>query len=225
MKAKLNIENKDITIYYQNLESAPVIVLNTFNENTDEIYNLTKNMNYILVTISNLDWDQELSPWHIEPIYKNDNFSGGSSIYLETLTNLIIKDIANYIKTNLNINITYYALGGYSLAGLFSIYSMYNTTIFKRIICVSGSLWYPGIIDYIENNQVNNIDKIYFSLGNKESNTKNEIMAKVEENTKYIKDYYLNQGIKTIYEENEGNHFSNPEERISKGILWTLKED
>ena len=36
---------------------------------------------------------------------------------------------------------------------------------------------------------------------------------------------YHSQGIKTIYEENEGNHFYEPDLRMAKGIKWILKEE
>ena len=57
---------------------------------------------------------------------------------------------------------------------------------------------------------------------NKESKTKNLLMAKVEENTRFAEKYYNNKNIKTIYEENEGNHFQDVAYRIAKGIKWIL---
>ena len=49
------------------------------------------------------------------------------------------------------------------------------------------------------------------------------MMAKVEENTRYLENFYHNQGIQTTYEENEGNHFQDVSQRIAKGISWILK--
>ena len=70
---------------------------------------------------------------------------------------------------------------------------------------------------------LNKPEKIYFSLGNKESKTKNEILSKVEDNTNYLSEFYKNQGIKTIYEENEGNHFQDVYLRLVKAIKWILE--
>ena len=65
-------------------------------------------------------------------------------------------------------------------------------------------MWYPDFAEYVKKNEISkNIDKIYFSLGNKEKNSKIEILKTVEDKTKEIY-YYLSNNINTIYEENEG---------------------
>lgn len=88
----------------------------------------------------------------------------------------------------------------------------------------SCSLWYPNFIEFANKNTISeNIDKIYFSLGNKESKVRNEVLATVEENTKKLEQMYKLQGIKTIYEENDGNHFKDTVLRMVKGIRWILQ--
>ena len=67
------------------------------------------------------------------------------------------------------------------------------------------------------------VDKIYFSLGNKESKVKNKALATVQNNTKELEKLFDDKGIKTIYEENEGNHFQNADLRMAKGIKWILE--
>ena len=220
MKKNIQIENKNVTIYYREYKEnkLPVIILNTYGEDGEDIWSKTKENNYILVTISNLDWNNNLSPWPIE------NFNGNADDYIKILENIIIPRIDEMIDKELKLNIKNHIIGGYSLAGLFAIYSLYKTYLFKSAISCSGSLWYPDLIDYIKSNEmIKTPDKIYFSLGNKESKTKNELMSKVEENTKYIERYYKEKKIETIYEENEGNHFKDVIERIVKGINWILK--
>ena len=220
MKKNIQIENKIVTIYYkENKENKlPVIILNTYGEDGEDIWSKTKENNYILVTISNLDWNNEMSPW------PSKNFNGKANDYIKLLENKIIPKIDDMISKELELNIKYHIIGGYSLAGLFAIYSLYKTYLFKSAISCSGSLWYPDLIDYIKSNEmIKTPDKIYFSLGNKESKTKNELMSKVEVNTKYIEKYYKEKKIETIYEENEGNHFKDVIERTVKGINWILK--
>lgn len=220
----LNINNKIIKIYIpNNINNIPIILLNSYESYSDNIINkCIKNSTkpFILVEISNINWNSELSPWY----YKDNNtiYEGNANIYLNELTNIILPTINNYLK-KLHINITYCSLIGYSLAGLFALYASYNTNIFTSIGSISGSLWYPGIINYIKNNNINsNIKNIYFSLGNKENNIKNSIMSKVRDNTIIIEQYINNLNINTIYEENEGNHFNNPDIRIYKAIKWIL---
>ena len=179
---------------------------------------------YILVTISNIDWNKEMSPWYMKRLFKSDeDYLGKADEYLMVLTCKIIPEVQGIIKNNLNLNIDYLAIAGYSLAGLFALYSIYKTNIFERLISVSGSLWYPNLLDYIQNNKLVNDPKfIYFSLGNTEKNTRNELMAVVEDNTKYIYNYYKNLNINTFLEFNEGNHFKDVNKRIATAIVKAI---
>lgn len=63
-------------------------------------------------------------------------------------------------------------------------------------------------------------EKLYLSLGDKEAQTRNQIMAKVEQNTGDLHEYYKSLGIDTIFELNEGNHFKDAGLRIAKAITW-----
>ena len=64
---------------------------------------------------------------------------------------------------------------------------------------------------------------MYFSLGNKESKVKNQVLATVEKNTIDLEKIYKNKGIQTIYEVNEGNHFQDAVLRMARGIKWILE--
>ena len=79
-------------------------------------------------------------------------------------------------------------------------------------------------MDFAEANNISSkVNKIYFSLGNKESKVKNQTLATVQENTIKLEKIYSSKGIQTIYEENEGNHFKDATLRMAKGIKWILK--
>ena len=229
MKKIIELNNRIINIIYDDVPKTiklPIVILNSYDEDGQDIWDKTKqltNEDYVLVTISNIDWNREMSPWHMDKLFKGeDDYLGDADKYLLTLTNTIIPKIEEFLN-ELDIKIKNYTLAGYSLAGLFAIYSIYKTDIFSNIISCSGSLWYPNFIDYIKDNDMKVIpNKIYFSLGNKESKTRNELMSTVEEKTKHIKDYYQSKNIETIYEENEGNHFQDISLRIAKGIRWIL---
>ena len=62
-------------------------------------------------------------------------------------------------------------------------------------------------------------EKIYISLGNKESKTRNVYLKKVQENTEKIVDYYKSEGYDVTFEMNQGNHFKDAALRSAKGIL------
>lgn len=230
MVKEFTIENKIINVYCKEntLKELPVVILNTFGNEGQEVFNKCielKCKDYILVSISNLDWNNEMTPWYSKKINKyGEDFLGKADEYIQVLLNEIIPEVKNYIENELEIKIKYYVIAGYSLAGLFAVYLSYRTDIFSKIISASGSLWFPKFVDFVKENRISsNVDKIYFSLGNKESKVKNQILASVEKNTKEIEEIYESKGIKTIYVENEGNHFKDALLRMAKGIKWILE--
>lgn len=226
---EFNINNKIINVFCNEseLKELPVIILNTFN---NEGYQVWKKCNelganeFILVSISKMNWNNDLTPWECPPLYKDDSkYLGYANNYLKEIENDILPKIEEYIINILNKKISYYGLVGYSLGGLFALYSGFKTNTFKRIASVSGSLWYPNFMEYVKSNKLsNNIDKIYFSLGNKEAESKNKILVTVKDKTKEIYEY-VNKSIDSKYEENEGNHFKDTTIRMAKGIKWILE--
>ena len=229
MKEQFKIKNKIINIYFNNsnLKELPVVILNNYSDNAEEVYNKCNDINcneFILVSISNLDWNNDMSPWYTENINNYDsNFLGKADEYIDLLVNDIMQYVSNFIINKLNKNIKYYTIAGYSLAGLFSVYIAYKTDIFKRIVSASGSFWYPDFLEFVKKNNISyNIEKIYFSLGNRESKVKNKILSEVENNTKELENIYKDKGINTVYIENDGNHFQEVSLRIAKGIKWVL---
>ena len=112
---------------------------------------------------------------------------------------------------------------GYSLAGLFALYAIYRTDLFSRVGSMSGSLWFPGIKDYIFSHEPKRQpDHMYFSLGDKESKTRNPILRSVRQNTEEIQAFYQSRGIGTVFKLNPGNHYSHAAERTAAGIVWLL---
>ena len=229
MVNNLAIDNKLIQIYYnENVKKMiPLVILNNYIDDGEKIFDKCNEIgckDFILVSISNLNWDDDMSPWYAPRINKNDtDCLGKADEYLEILLEEIIPKVEDFVEKNLEKKIEYYVIAGYSLAGLFAIYSAYRTDLFTKIISCSGSFWYPNFVEFIENNIISsNVKQVYLSLGNKESKTNNKVLQTVEKNTVRIGKILNKIEIKTLYEQNEGNHFQNPELRIAKGIKWIL---
>ena len=217
----MTIANKEITIYPANDADSPLVILNSFGDEGKAVHEELQKMqtaDFTLASIKITDWNSDLSPWAITPMYKNDEpFTGGADAYLETLT----REIIPAIIAELGSKPSYIALAGYSLAGLFAVYAMYRTEMFSWIASVSGSLWFPGFMDYAKSHELAALpEKLYLSLGDREARTRNQIMAKVEQNTRNLHEYFKSLGINTIFELNEGNHFKDAGLRIAKAITW-----
>ena len=218
------VEGKHIYIHGDREKSAPLIVMNTFQGDGSDVYSALctiteKELN--LAVISDINWNDEMSPWECAPLYKNDSpYTGGADRYLEKLTGSIIPAI----KDELGAEPEYTAIAGYSLGGLFAIYSLYRTDVFSRAVSASGSMWYPSFSEYVEKNDFCKMpSKVYFSLGDKEARTRNALLSTVEDKTGKVYDQYKNKGIETTFEMNPGNHFKDADLRLAKGIAWILK--
>lgn len=176
---------------------------------------------FTLVSVDVDNWDHDMAPWDIPPISAHDTpCTGGADDYLRILTEKIVPAAEAVVRGRA----AWRGIAGYSLAGLFALYSLYRTDIFTRAASMSGSLWYPGLTDFIRTHELRaSLDKMYFSLGDKESRTRNKYLQTVGENTAAIKEYFANKGIATEFIMNEGNHYENAALRTAAGISWLLK--
>ena len=217
------IEQKHISVYPCDEPDRPVIYLNTFEGEGEQVLRLLRDDGcpaFTLVSVSNLDWNHDMSPWEIPPVFKNtEPCTGGADDYLKLLIEKIMPEAEREIKGT----VSWRGIAGYSLAGLFALYSLYRTDIFSRAASMSGSLWYPGISEYISSHTMKRIpDCLYFSLGSKEARTRNHYMKTVQENTEKIEEYYREKGISTVFQLNPGNHYKDAEKRTAAGIHWLL---
>lgn len=98
--------------------------------------------------------------------------------------------------------------------------------IFQRIGAVSGSFWFPGLLDYVDQ-QLNigavGLTHAYLSLGDREAQTPNPQIMHVRENAELLANKLENAGITSTFELNRGNHFQNVEGRMQKALDWLLK--
>lgn len=183
-------------------------------ENTDS--------NFSLVAFKIEDWNSELTPWEMPLLRGKGNFGDGAAGTLEFIKNDLIPALLEYI--NIENKEIKYILGGYSLAGLFSLWSGYQTDVFEGIAAVSPSVWYKKWIEYVEAEKPLS-EKIYLSLGDTEEKTKHQILSKIGDNIRKQHEILENLGnVKTVLEWNEGNHFKNPDIRTAKGFLWVMNK-
>lgn len=218
------VSGKKVEIYLSAAPNTPVIYLNTFGGEGDEVYRSIRNTgryDFNLVVISDLAWSHDMSPWDIPPVFKNGTpCTGGADDYLKLLTGKIVP----MAEEQINGHVLWRGLAGYSLAGLFAVYSLYRTDFFSRAASISGSLWFPGIKEYIFTHEMKmRPEHLYFSIGDKECKTSNPFLKVVQKNTEEIEEFYQSKGIDTVFRLNPGNHFKNAAERTGNGISWILE--
>ena len=221
--SSFTITEKVVDIFSSTETTAPIIYLNTFSGEGQKIYEAARAANYpqfTLVAISDLDWNHDMAPWDSPPAFKNaDPFTGGADDYLRLLTEEIIPTAEKEIKGVPS----WRGILGYSLAGLFALYAIYQTDLFSRVGSMSGSLWFPGMKEYIFSHEPKRCpDCMYFSLGDKESKTRNPVLRSVRQNTEEIYAFCQSKGIDTVFQLNPGNHYNHAVERTAAGLCWLL---
>lgn len=219
----MNIAGKNINIFGESDKAMPVVYLHTFQHEGKTVWEECQKIStkrFALVEIDGVNWNTDLSPWPIEKLFAGDTAcTGGAEAWLKVLTTEIIPSAEE------GLTVARRMIAGYSLAGLFALWSAYRTDVFDGIISGSGSFWYPGFMDFVSNNSLVKMPaSIYLSLGDRESKVKNPILKTVEDNTRRLCNYYLEQGIPATLELNTGNHYMQTERRVAKGILWSLKQ-
>ena len=197
-------------------------------------------------------WEENFSPWCAPRVFaKGPNFGDGAQKTLDTLINQVIP----WTESELTDPPAYRVLVGYSLAGLFSLWTGVSqpgvsqqvargcqpddvpsqpgaprvdaiAATFQRIGAVSGSFWFPGLLDYVEQQLSGGAvgpTHAYLSLGDREARTPNPQIMHVRENAELLASRLESAGITSTFELNRGNHFQNVEGRMQKALDWLVK--
>ena len=174
-------------------------------------------------------WEENFSPWCAPRVFaKGPNFGDGAQKTLDTLINQVIP----WAESELTDPPAYRVLVGYSLAGLFSLWAGLSQACitpiptFQRIGAVSGSFWFPGLLDYVDqqlSGGVVGLTHAYLSLGDREARTPNPQIMHVRENAELLASRLESAGITSMFELNRGNHFQNVEGRMQKALDWLVK--
>ena len=192
-------------------------------------------------------WEKNFSPWCAPRVFaKGPNFGDGAQKTLDTLINQVIP----WAESELTESPAYRVLVGYSLAGLFSLWAGVSQQVargcqpddvssqpgapyvdasvatFQRIGAVSGSFWFPGLLDYVDQRLrggVVGLTHAYLSLGDREARTPNPQIMHVRENAELLANRLESAGITSMFELNRGNHFQNVEGRMQKALDWLVK--
>lgn len=224
MKSKIIIENRQIFLYGN--PDADFWIIQPIDEKSfhhigleiQEIERFTQNFDFFFITIIVSDWNDELSPWPSAPVFGKDKFGGGAGDMLACITDSLIPTLTD------RYNVIYEKcciMAGYSLAGLFALWSGFQTEIFSGIAAVSPSVWFPEFVEFTEKRDIK-ARNVYLSLGDKEAQTKNPVMRTVAECLTEEYRILKEKNANCVLEWNKGNHFQNVALRTAKGIAWVI---
>lgn len=208
----------------QNPENAPVFIwgLDTSHGETavnffNEVKALT-DKDFSLAVFDVTDWNDQFSPWPAPVVFGKEAFSGKGNDTLRFLEDEFLPEI----KSKFQGSETF--LTGYSLAGLFSLWALYESDKFNGAVSCSSSLWFNKWDEYVSTHRIKASSRIYMSLGDREEKTKNKVMAKVGDRTRRQAEILKDDPNveKLFFEWNEGGHFDEPLKRVAKGIARIL---
>jgi len=227
-KLNFKIEEKECILYTNENKKIEYILIQPVDEHDmqlldNEVKYISENTdkNFSLAAFKIEDWNSELTPWEMPLLRGKGNFGDGAGKTLEFIKEKLIPSLAEFM--NIQEKNVKYILGGYSLAGLFSLWSGYETNTFYGVAGVSPSVWYEGWIDFVRNAELK-ANNVYLSLGKLEETSKHKILAKIGDNIREYSEILKNSGIeKSILEWNEGNHFNDSDIRTGKGFVWILE--
>ena len=156
------------------------------------------------------NWNLDLSPWKAPAVFGKDDFGGGAAETLAAVLELCEDDSKRYY------------IGGYSLAGLFALWSAHQTDRFAGVAAASPSVWFPRFTDYMNEHKIKS-KQVYLSLGDKEEKVRNPVMATVGEKIREAYGCLVRQKVNCTLEWNQGNHFKEPDVRTAKACVWLLE--
>ena len=215
----------DRTCYLYKDEAAKHLLIQPIDEHDlevlDQEFKAIKELSdkpFSLVAFMIKDWNQELTPWGAPPVFGKTPFGDGANGTLTLITEQLLPSLTDDRIYDASMKLL---LGGYSLAGLFALWSAYQTDMFDGIAAASPSVWFPRWIYYATEKRPL-AKSVYLSLGDKEEKAKNPIMAQVGNAIRKQHDLLMEQEVNTILEWNAGNHFVDSDKRMAKGFAWLL---
>ena len=182
-----------------------------FLENEVALIKEMTDIDFKLLAVKVDSWNSALSPWQAPAVFGKDAFAGNAGKTLEYILTLC----SDAGKT--------YHLGGYSLAGLFALWAGCQTDLFSGVAAASPSVWFPGFTDYLKDHKIKS-KALYLSLGDKESKTRNPVMASVGDKILETHRLLEAQGVPCILEWNQGNHFKDADKRTAKAFAWVMEQ-
>lgn len=178
-------------------------------ENEVEIITRSSNRSFYLLAVKIEDWNTDLSPWTAPAVFGKNGFGCGAEKTLISILELCTDSRRSYF------------IGGYSLAGLFALWAVYRSDVFRGAAAASPSVWFPGFTDFMRRENIRT-GAVYLSLGDREEKVRNRIMAAVGDRIREAYDLLLEREIDCVLEWNEGNHFREPDVRTARAFAWLM---
>ena len=176
-------------------------------------------MSFAMTAFEIADWERDLMPWGDPAVSKRPE---AGTCAVDTLRYLL-DGLLPWLKERYGEWPV--VLGGYSLAGLFSLWAARETNTFAGIAAASPSVWIQGWPEYADSHPLH-ARQVYLSLGEREEKTRNRAIAQVGERIRNEHALLERQlgGNNCALEWNPGGHFVDCERRLARSFIWNLQK-
>jgi len=176
-------------------------------------------MSFAMVAFGIADWEHDLMPWSDPAVSKRIEVETGA---IDTLRYLLDRLLPWLKERYGELPVV---LGGYSLAGLFSLWASRETNAFTGIAAASPSVWIQGWPEYAESHPLQ-ARQVYLSLGEREEKSRNRAIAQVGERIRNEHAWLERQlgESNCALEWNPGGHFVDCELRLARAFIWNLQK-
>ena len=173
---------------------------------------------FVLAAFQVFDWNLDLTPWHDDAIDRKAEVGTKTGDTLSYVTASLLPALeADYGKLPV-------ILGGYSLGGLFALWSSMQTDRFSAVAAASPSLWIKDWLDYAKGHPMK-AGKVYLSLGDQEEHVKNRSIARVGDSVRgeyELLQAQLGRG-NCMLVWNPGGHFQDGDKRLASAFSWCIE--
>ncbi|WP_455136855.1 alpha/beta hydrolase-fold protein [Thermophilibacter sp.] len=196
--------------------AAPVVYVIDLPEHPFDVAAAARGLAANVVRVPVRDWCDSLTPWPAPGLREGEKDFGGRAA--ETLAELT-REAIPVLEERYALVPVRRAICGYSLGGLFSLYAFARDARFSACACLSGSLWYPGWVDYLRDLPLDGAGRYaYLSLGKKECKAGPRVMRSVQDNTEACARVCRERGCAVDYVLGPGNHMQHHTERLAAGL-------
>lgn len=172
----------------------------------------------MLLFWTDIDGSRDFTPWPEAGIWEGEEFTGEAAGYLSFLTDAALPYLEE--KFSASPDPARRALLGYSLGGLFTLWAMGKCAPFGAFCSLSGSLWYEGFAEYLQNAPLKGTERVYLSLGDREEFGGPPRMRAVGDRTRQAHAELSKRLPEVFLEWNKGGHGKGVTTRWKKALLW-----
>lgn len=209
---------------YEGLAGAPLVLYPAVEHEGRDVFEAvrarTGKAAVSLAEITDFSWFEDLSPWEAEPPgRKFPPMPGGGPAFLKRLESEALPQA----KAGLSAPPSCAVIAGYSLAGLFAAWAVFNTSAFARCASASGSYWYPGWIDYLHAHKpFAGLKAAAVSIGDRESASRNPVLARVGECARLTAERFRECGVPCGFTVRPGGHFGFETSAAAQAVIAAI---